>query len=167
MYTYTNSLSTAIYANVTNNVITHNTHGPNLHVEGHHYQGFEIRSNYIANNDVEYHNNIAMFGINLNFSDNIIWNNLGRTTLNATVPKKVGINQRYNANNFFNNKAIGGNKTTIFLGSAKHSFERNYFFNWWNIYEMVTFNRTKYVCKDNQYREQAFYKYGCLSQSFV
>ena len=107
-------------------------------------QGFDVRRNYIAHNDVEYRNNLAMFGIYLNFSSNIISHNKGETNLNASVPEKVAINQNYYSNAFHDNLAFGANKTTIFLRSAKSKFENNFLFNWLNYYEMVTFNRTKY-----------------------
>ena len=136
-------MATNLYGNVTNNVIVHNTHGPNMHIEGKTNHGFDVRNNYIANNDVGYHNNLAMFGIRLNFTNNIVQKNYGQTTLNATVDRQVSISQRYHANTFFDNKAIGANKTSIFVGSPKHSFRDNYLFNWWNIFELVTYNRTR------------------------
>lgn len=87
----TSSLSKAIYANVTNNVIFRNKQGSCLHIQGHHYQGFDVRFNYLAENAVEYRNNIAMFNVYLNFSRNIVVENTGQTTLNATVPEKVSL----------------------------------------------------------------------------
>ena len=38
--TDTNSRTTALYSNITNNVFTFNTHGEVMHIEGHHYQVF-------------------------------------------------------------------------------------------------------------------------------
>lgn len=56
---------------------------------GHQYQGFDVRYNYIANNDAEYRNIIAAFGIQLNFSMNIVFNNRAQCILNASVLEKV------------------------------------------------------------------------------
>ncbi len=142
---HTDSLATAIYSNITNNVIIRNTHGENLHIQGHHYQGFDVRHNYIAHNKVDYRNNIALFGIYLNFSSNIVYENVGQTILNATVPEKVSINQNFYSNAIYDNLAFAANKSTIFLGSAKSKFEHNFLLNWLNNYELVTFNRTMYV----------------------
>ena len=36
--TDTNSRTTALYSNITNNVMAFNTHGEVMHIEGHHYQ---------------------------------------------------------------------------------------------------------------------------------
>ena len=69
--------------------------------------------------------------------------NVARTIINATVPKQVQINQRYIGNTIYENEAIGGNKTTIFIESAKFSFNENFLLNRLNKFEMVTFNRTK------------------------
>lgn len=60
-----------------------------LSATGHYYQGFEIRDNYIAFNDLKHRNVIAMFGVNLNFSTNIVFNNTARCILNASVPEQV------------------------------------------------------------------------------
>jgi len=56
---------------------------------GHHYQGFDLRYNYFAYNDVEYRNVLAAFGIQLNFSTNIVFHNTGQCILNASVLEKV------------------------------------------------------------------------------
>ena len=58
---------------------------------GHQYQGFDVRYNYIANNDAEYRNIISAFGIQLNFSMNIVFRNRAQCILNASVLEKVTI----------------------------------------------------------------------------
>ena len=39
---------------------------------GHHFQGINIRMNYIAWNNVSYRNLMSLFGVHLNFSSNIV-----------------------------------------------------------------------------------------------
>jgi hypothetical protein len=56
---------------------------------GHQYQGFDCSYNYIANNDAEYRNIIAAFGIQLNFTMNIVYANRAQCILNASVLEKV------------------------------------------------------------------------------
>ena len=140
---HTHSIATSLYANITNNVITFNSHAEVLHVEGHHYQGVSLLSNYIAHNDGEYRNTISLFGVRLNFTSNIVFNNTGYSNLNVTLPEKVSISQRYLFNFLYDNSAIGRYKTTIYAGTAKHLFNKNYLVNRWNIFELVTYNRTK------------------------
>ena len=56
---------------------------------GHQYQGFDVRYNYIAYNDAEYRNIISAFGIQLNFTTNIVFANRAQCILNASVLEKV------------------------------------------------------------------------------
>ena len=56
---------------------------------GHQYQGFDVRYNYIAYNDAEYRNTISAFGIQLNFTTNIVFANRAQCILNASVLEKV------------------------------------------------------------------------------
>jgi len=49
----------------------------------------------------------------------------------------------YNA--IYDNVAFAENRSTVFLKSAKFDFRDNFLVNPYNLYEMVTFNRTKYV----------------------
>jgi len=49
----------------------------------------------------------------------------------------------YNA--IYDNLAFAINQSTIFLKSAKFDFHDNFLVNPYNLYEMVTFNRTKCV----------------------
>jgi len=56
---------------------------------GHRYQGFDVRYNYIAFNDGEYRNTISAFGIQLNFTTNIVFANRAQCILNASVLEKV------------------------------------------------------------------------------
>jgi len=56
---------------------------------GHQYQGFDVRYNYIAYNDVEHRNIISAFGIQLNFTTNIVFANRAQCILNASVLEKV------------------------------------------------------------------------------
>jgi len=60
-----------------------------MHVLGHQYQGFDVRYNYIAYNDAEYRNTISAFGIQLNFTTNIVFANRAQCILNASVLEKV------------------------------------------------------------------------------
>jgi len=59
------------------------------YVLGHQYQGFDVRYNYIAYNDAEYRNIISAFGIQLNFTTNIIFSNKAQCIVNASVLEKV------------------------------------------------------------------------------
>jgi len=61
----------------------------NVLVLGHQYQGFDVRYNYIAFNDAEYRNIIAAFGIQLNFTTNIVFANRAQCIVNASVLEKV------------------------------------------------------------------------------
>jgi len=56
---------------------------------GHQYQGFDVRYNYIAYNDAEYRNIISAFGVQLNFTTNIVFANRAQCILNASVLEKV------------------------------------------------------------------------------
>lgn len=56
---------------------------------GHQYQGFDVRYNYIAHNNAEYRNIISAFGIQLNFTTNIVFANRAQCILNASVLEKV------------------------------------------------------------------------------
>jgi len=58
---------------------------------------------------------------------------------------QISINQRYVQNSIYDNFAFAYNRSTIFLKSAKFEFSQNYLVNPFNVYEMVTFNRTKSV----------------------
>ena len=106
-------------------------------------QNVDIRGNYISHNNIEYRNVSAVFGVNANFTNNVLHNNTGGCILNATTLEKVSIYQRIFWNYFYENLAIDTYKTTTYVGSAKHKFENNFFYNKLNNYEMVTFNRTK------------------------
>ena len=106
------------------------------------FQGFEVRNNYIAHNDGDHHNTLAFFGVHLNFTANVVYANRAQTIVNASVPERVAISQRFVRNAFYDNVAFAANKTTIFVGSAKHLFRDNFLQNWWNVYELVTYNMT-------------------------
>ena len=56
---------------------------------GHQYQGFDVRYNYLAFNNVSYRNIFAAFGVQLNFTSNIVYNNTGQCILNASVLEMV------------------------------------------------------------------------------
>jgi len=56
---------------------------------GHQYQGFDVRYNYIAFNYGEYRNTISAFGVQLNFTTNIVFSNQAQCILNASVLEKV------------------------------------------------------------------------------
>lgn len=56
---------------------------------GHHFQMFQVQNNYIAHNDVEFRNVISAFGVQLNFTLNVVQGNVGQCILNASVPEKV------------------------------------------------------------------------------
>ena len=58
---------------------------------GHHFQAFQAQYNYIANNNVEYRNVMGAFGIQLNFTTNVIYKNVGQCILNASVLEQVTI----------------------------------------------------------------------------
>jgi len=62
-----------------------------VHVLGHQYQGFDVRYNYIAYNDAEYRNIITAFGIQLNFTTNIVFANRAQCIVNASVLEKVAL----------------------------------------------------------------------------
>ena len=102
-----------------------------------------MQNNYVAYNDVGHRSVISMFGIRLNYTTNVIYNNTGQCMLNASVPVQIDINQIYRRNAFYDNQAYAANRSTIFLRSAKFFFENNFFQNPYNIFEMVTYNRTK------------------------
>jgi len=56
---------------------------------GHQYQGFDVRYNYLAFNNVSYRNIFAAFGVQLNFTSNIVFNNTGQCILNASLLEMV------------------------------------------------------------------------------
>ena len=58
---------------------------------------------------------------------------------------QISVNHRYVYNAIYDNLAFAINQSTIFLKSAKFDFHDNFLVNPYNLYEMVTFNRTKYV----------------------
>ena len=110
---------------------------------GHYFQGFDVRLNYISFNHVDVgHDVVSIRGVSGNFTSNTIYNSTGRTILNVSVPEKVSVVQKYFGNSIYDNQALANNITTIFAGSAKHTFNKNFLQNRWNYYELVTFNRT-------------------------
>jgi len=58
---------------------------------------------------------------------------------------QISVNHRYVYNAIYDNLAFAINRSTIFLKSAKFDFHDNFLVNPYNLYEMVTFNRTRYV----------------------
>jgi len=61
---------------------------------------------------------------------------------------QISINQRYTRNAIYQNWAFAYNQSTMFLKSAKFQIMYNFFLNPYNLYDITTFNRTKYVlCK--------------------
>ena len=57
---------------------------------------------------------------------------------------QISINQRYTHNAIYQNWAFADNQSTMFLKSAKFEIMYNFFLNPYNLYEITTFNRTKY-----------------------
>ncbi|ESN96924.1 hypothetical protein HELRODRAFT_193396, partial [Helobdella robusta] len=141
--TTTKSSESSIYANVTNNLIMRSTHGEPMHLEGHHFQKFQVTHNYVSNNDVQFRNIISAFGLQLNFTSNVLVKNVAQCILNASLQEKIDISQRYSYNSIYNNHAFAYNRSTICLKSAKFQFTHNFLLNPYNVFEMVTFNRTK------------------------
>src|SRR6218665_3476510 len=76
---------------------------------------------------------------------------------------QISINQRYVRNAFYDNFAFAYNRSTIFLKSAKFEISYNYFLNPYNVYELVTFNRTKYDLSTFQ----CIIKYLCLHYVYI
>jgi len=58
-------------------------------IVGHQFQGFDVRNNYIAFNNVDYRNIFAAFGVQLNFTTNVVYNNTGQCIINGSVQEMV------------------------------------------------------------------------------
>jgi len=58
---------------------------------------------------------------------------------------QISINQRYMHNAIYDNWAFAYNRSTMFLKSAKFQIMYNFFLNPYNVFDITTFNRTKFV----------------------
>ena len=58
---------------------------------------------------------------------------------------QISINQRYTHNAIYQNWAFAYNRSTMFLKSAKFQIMYNFFLNPYNVFDITTFNRTKFV----------------------
>jgi len=75
---------------------------------------------------------------------------------------QISVNHRYVYNAIYDNLAFAENRSTIFLKSAKFDFHDNFLVNPYNLYEVVTFNRTKYVqCCNLRVIKQVWHRSPC------
>ena len=133
----TNSVSTAIEANITNNVFTYGSHGEMLVISGHYYQMVFIHGNFIFNNTAgDYKNVILMQGTKVMFTSNYIGKNTGHYILAADASEKIESSQFYIKNSLKDNNSTALYESTIKVGSGMPRFVNNYLVNPDNAYEL-------------------------------
>jgi len=92
-------------------------------------------------------------------------NNIWLTVLQYCMMSgwQISVNQRYMHNAIYQNWAFAYNRSTMFLKSAKFQIMYNFFLNPYNVFDITTFNRTKYVLSFIIHKVLLFVCfYGCL-----
>ncbi|XP_074661276.1 protein bark beetle-like [Tubulanus polymorphus] len=142
LYTYSVAKSTGLHANISNNFLDTNSLGEVLHINGTHYQEVHVRNNYLAHNRVENRDVIYIAGVAVNFTHNVIQENVGSYIMNVSSYQKVGTYQHYIRNYMFRNRAIGRHHSTMFVTNSRMRIQNNFFYNRLNDFELTANNRT-------------------------
>lgn len=142
----TDSLATAIEANITNNVFTYGSHGEALIVSGHYYQMVFVYGNFIFNNTAgDYKNAVLLEDVRVKFTSNYLARNTGHYILAAYAGEKIEFSQLYNKNTFKDNNSTALYESTLKVGSGMPRFVNNYLVNPDNAFELESAVITKFA----------------------
>lgn len=140
----TDSLATAIEANITNNVFTYGNHGEALIVLGHYYQMVFVYENFIFNNTAgDYKNAVLLEDVRVKFTSNYLARNTGHYILAAYAGEKIEFSQLYNKNTLKDNNSTALYESTIKVGNGMPRFVNNYLVNPDNAFELESAVITK------------------------
>ncbi|XP_067681580.1 protein bark beetle-like [Haliotis asinina] len=132
----TKTIATALRGNISNNVFAYGSHGEALNISGHYYQRVFLFQNYFYNYTAgDYRDVIHIKDVVVNFTYNVITNNVGHYILAAYNNPDPQARQEYTRCGFDDNNATALYESTVKVGRGRPVFHHNYLVNELNDFE--------------------------------